>query len=298
VIADVIETRGLAKHFGNKRVIDGLDLQVPPGGIHGVVGANGAGKSTLFRILLGFVPATAGEARILGCDSRHLGPAERGRIGFVNEDHTLPGWMRVDAVIAMQRSHYPRWDAAAFREVMDPFGIEPRQLVRQLSRGERAGLSLALALGQAPELLVLDEPTLGLDVVARRAVLEAILAATAAQRCTIIYCSHQVDEIERLADNLILLDAGRLVCAAAPDELRARVRLWLAEIPFRGPDGALPGVLDVQRIDGVLHYLVLDQGDAFAERLRDAGARSVRSMPVSLDRAISGVLARRRGDHA
>jgi ABC-2 type transport system ATP-binding protein len=295
----VIETRGLVRRFGTRHVLDGLDLALPPGGIHAVVGGNGAGKSTLFRILLGFLSATAGEARILGRDSRTLGPKDRGRIGFVNEDHSLPAWMQVDALIRMQRSHHARWDEPAFRAVIDSVRIDPRQEVRQLSRGERAGLGLALVLGQAPELVILDEPTLGLDVVARRTVLEAVVAASAAQRSTIVYCSHQIDEIERLADNLVLLDAGRALFVASPDEVRARVRLWLADIPFRGPDpSALPGLLDVQQLDGVHHYLVLGQGDEFAAVLRAAGARSIRSMPVSLDRAISGVLARRSARHA
>ena len=99
----VIETRNLSKRYGRKLALNHLDLQVPRGRIHAIVGANGAGKSTLFRILLGFLAPTAGEARILGTDSQHLTTADRGRIGFVNEEHTLPGWMRVDAVTGMQR---------------------------------------------------------------------------------------------------------------------------------------------------------------------------------------------------
>src|SRR5690349_2723136 len=110
----VIETQALSKRYGRKLALDHLDLRVPRGRIHAVVGANGAGKSTLFRILLGFLPPTAGSARILGRDSQHLTPEDRGRIGFVNEEHTLPGWMRVDAVTKMHRKEYARWNQAAF----------------------------------------------------------------------------------------------------------------------------------------------------------------------------------------
>jgi len=295
VTEPAVETRGLCKRFGAKLALDGLDLRLDVGRIHAIVGANGAGKSTLFRILVGFLPATAGTARVLGRDCRELEPEDRARIGLVNEEHTLPGWMRVAQLVAMQRRHYRRWDDDAFREVRGQFRLDDDQRVSQLSRGERAGLSLALALGQAPELLVLDEPTLGLDVVARRAVLEAIVGAAQRERCTIVYCSHQMEEVERLADHLVVLERGRVVCAAPPDDFRERVRLWLADIPFRDLEPArVPGLLQLHKLDGVHHVLVIDQGDEFAGFLREAGARSVRAMPVSLDRAVNGLLASRR----
>src|SRR5690606_26647949 len=157
----VIETVALSKRYGNKLALDHLDLCIPRGRIHAIVGANGAGKSTLFRVLLGFLPPTSGSARILGRDSRMLGPGDRARIGFVNEEHTLPGWMRVSQVAAMQQRRYPRWNQEAYGDVIGHYPVEPRQKIAQLSRGERAGFNLALALAQSPELLVLDEPTLG-----------------------------------------------------------------------------------------------------------------------------------------
>jgi ABC-2 type transport system ATP-binding protein len=289
----VIETDALCKRYGRKLVLDRLDLRIPRGRIHAVVGANGAGKSTLFRILLGFLQPTSGQTRILGRDSRRLTPHERGRIGFVNEEHTLPAWMRVSAVIAMQRRHYRRWNQRAFDEVLGHYHVLPEQKVGQLSRGERAGFNLALALAQAPELLVLDEPTLGLDVVAKRAFLESLLYGNAAEDCTVIYCSHQMEEVERVADNLVILERGRLVNMSAPEDFCARVTHWVADVPFKGPEPAtVPGLLELQRIDGLHHYLVLDQNDDFEHFLRASGARSVQSMPVSLDRAVNGFLAK------
>lgn len=289
----VIETDGLSRRYGGKLALDRLDLRIPRGRIHAIVGANGAGKSTLFRILLGFLAPSDGEARILGRDSRRLTPEDRGRIGFVNEEHTLPGWMRVSAIADMQRRAYPRWNARAYDEVIGHYRVLPEQKVGQLSRGERAGFNLALALAQSPELLILDEPTLGLDVVAKRAFLESLMYSNAADDCTVIYCSHQMEEIERVADNLIILELGRLMHMSAPEEFCARVSHWVADIPFKGPEPAtIPGLLERQRLDGLHHYLVLDQDAAFAEFLRGAGARSIQSMPVSLDRAVNAFLAK------
>ena len=289
----VIETCALSKRYGRKLALDHLDLAIPRGRIHAIVGANGAGKSTLFRILMGFMPPTSGEARILGRDSQSLTPADRARIGFVNEEHTLASWMRVSQVTAMQRHQYPRWNQRAFDNVIGHYHVLPEQKVGQLSRGERAGFNLALALAQGPELLVLDEPTLGLDVVAKRAFLESLLYSNAADDCTVVYCSHQMEEIERVADNLIILERGQLKHMSAPEEFTARVSHWVADVPFKGPaPHTVPGLLEVQRLDGLHHYLVLDQDAGFERFLRAAGARNVQSMPVSLDRAVNAFLAK------
>lgn len=289
----VIATRGLTKRYGDKLALDHLDLGIEGGHVHAIVGANGAGKSTLFRILLGFLPASSGDARVLGKDCRRLTPADRGTIGFVNEEHTLPPWLRVAAVVTMQRHQYPNWNQAAFDEVIGHYNVLPKQRIGQLSRGERAGFNLALTLAQRPRLLVLDEPTLGLDVVAKRAFLESLLYSKAAEQCTVIYCSHQMEEVERVADNLVILERGRLVNMSAPEDFCARVSYWIADIPFKGPSPAsIPGLLQAQTLDGLQHYLVLDQDDGFAGFLRAQGARSVQTMPVSLDRAVNALLSR------
>lgn len=289
----VIETRALSKRYGRKLALDNLDLRIPRGRIHAIVGANGAGKSTLFRILMGFMPPTAGEARILGKDSQQLTPQDRSRIGFVNEEHTLANWMRVSQVASMQKHQYPRWNQQAYDSVIGHYHVLPEQKVGQLSRGERAGFNLALALAQGPELLVLDEPTLGLDVVAKRAFLESLLYSNAAADCTVIYCSHQMEEIERVADNLIILERGQLKHMSAPEDFTARVSHWVADVPFKGPAlQTVPGLLEAQRLDGLHHYLVLDQDDGFEQFLRASGARNVQSMPVSLDRAVNAFLAK------
>jgi ABC-2 type transport system ATP-binding protein len=292
----VIETVGLTLQFKNRLALDRLSLRVARGGIHAVVGANGAGKSSLFRVLLGFQAATDGSARILGCNSEQLTPALRARIGFVNEEHTLPPWMRVDEVTALQRRQYPAWNAQRYLAVLRNFHVLPAQRIAELSRGERAGVNLALALAQEPELLILDEPTLGLDVVAKRVFLTALMDSSYTTGTTILYCSHQMDEIERVADQLIMLERGQLLHAGAPDDFCARMRLWVASVDLPADDlAALPGVLQTEHLDGLAHVVVFDQGDDFGARLRQAGASSVAHMPIGLDRAVNAMLAR---DHA
>jgi ABC-2 type transport system ATP-binding protein len=289
----VIETEGLDLCYGRKKALNQLTLRIPRGRIHAIVGANGAGKSSLFRVLLGVQSPNAGRATILGHDCTALTEHERARIGFVNEEHSLPAWLRVDEVVGMQRRLYPKWDERRYRNIVDHFHVLPEQRVGGLSRGERAGVNLAMALAQNPELLILDEPTLGLDVVAKRAFLEAVLDSIDDGDTTIIYCSHQMDEIERLADNLIILERGELKHMSPPDEFCERVSLWVAELPFVAPEaGALPGVLQVQRIDGLFHFLVLDQDDGFGAMLDAKGARRHYRGDVNLDRAVNAFLAR------
>jgi len=289
----VIRTEGLSMRFGGKSAINDMNLTLEPGMTHAIVGANGAGKSTLFRILLGFMQPTCGRAWILGCASDALTPEVRARIGFVNEEHTLPTWMRVDQLVELQKSHYAHWRQDIYDEVIGHFDVHTRQRIGELSRGERAGVNLAMSLAQCPALLILDEPTLGLDVVAKRAFLEALLYPATEQARTVLYCSHQMDEIERIADNLIILERGSLRHMSPPDEFTAGIRYWIADMPFRGPDPTIvPGLLQAQRIDGLHHYLVIDADDRFADFLKQHGARSMHCMPVSLDRAVNGLLAK------
>jgi ABC-2 type transport system ATP-binding protein len=289
----VVETESLGLSFGPKHALRALSLRIPRGGIHAIVGANGAGKSSLFRILLGVQSPTSGSARILGHNCAHLSARERARIGYVNEEHAMPAWLRVSDVVHLQRSQYPGWDDSIYQRIAGHFHVLPQQRIAELSRGERAGVNLSVTMAQKPELLMLDEPTLGLDVVAKRVFLEVLLAEAEGTDCTILYCSHQMEEVERLADNLIVLEHGELIHMSAPNAFCERVSLWVAEFAFVPPElEKLPGLLQLQRIDGLYHLLMLDQFDSFAEQLRDLGARRQHRGAVNLDRAVNAILSR------
>lgn len=287
----ILETRGLNKRFGSKQAVTDFNLRIERGGVHALIGSNGAGKSTLFRLLLGFMTPSSGESFLLGENSQQLTPSCRGRVGYVNEEHTLPRWLKVTELKTMQRSYYPGWNEDIYREVIANFDVDPQQKIGSLSRGERAGFNLAMALAQSPELLILDEPTLGLDVVARQEFLDAVLFCTQTNT-TVIYCSHQMEEVERLADQLIIIEKGRLRLQATPAEFSTRIQLWVVDARFRPlVREKIPNLLSGRIIEDSFHFYVLDAGDSFGSKLALLGVRDATSAPVGLSTAVRALLA-------
>src|SRR5262249_18894212 len=191
-----IQTHHLTRYFGSKRVVYDLNLSVPRGSIFGFLGRNGSGKTTSLRMILGLLAPTWGSSTILGCDSQKLTPEIRARIGYLAEGHPVFGWMRVKDAREFQARFYPRWNQKLFDSVLEFFRVDPKTRARNLSRGERAGLCLAMALAPEPDLLVLDEPAIGLDPVARRSLLESMVYATRTSERTIIFSSHLLADIE------------------------------------------------------------------------------------------------------
>lgn len=288
-----IETNNLTKRFGKKAALKDFTLSIEGGGIHAIVGSNGAGKSTLFRLLLGMATPTSGSASLLGVDSTALTSDVRGKAGYVNEEHTLPQWMKASEVTDLQRSFYPQWDQNIYDSVIGYFDVDPAQRIGGLSRGERAGLNLSMALAQSPDILILDEPTLGLDVVAKQSFLEALMFAETDGNATIIYCSHQMEEIERVADRLIVMEKGTLKNNSSPDDFVSRVSYWIAnfggDMPVRN---SIPGYLSSKIIDGQHHIMAVDQSLDFGQYLKNNGADTVTQGSVNLERAVNAFLAK------
>src|SRR5258708_4067174 len=188
----VIQTQGLTRYFGSKPAVYELTLAVPKGGVFAFLGRNGSGKTTTIRMLLGLLRPTRGEGRILGLDIRSLPAEARARIGYLTEEHQLYNWMTVRQCGEFQSQFYPRWNEKICRGVIGHFNLRPEARVKDLSRGERAGLCLALTLAPDPELLVLDDPALGLDPVARRSLAEAMIYLTRRSDRTIFFSSHDL----------------------------------------------------------------------------------------------------------
>ncbi len=290
----VIEARGLCKTFAKKQVLSNFSVQIEKGGVHAIVGSNGAGKSTLFRVLLGFLSPSAGESFVLNENSKHLSARTRGLIGYVDEEHTLPRWLKVSALKNMQKAHYPDWNEDIYRKVVVNFDVNPDQKIGSLSKGERAGLNLAMALAQKPELLILDEPTLGIDVVAKQEFLDAVLFCTETD-CTVIYCSHQMEEVERLSDQLIIMEKGELKTTTSPDAFNEVVQLWVVDASDREKIlGEVTEILDTDLIEDKFHIYVLDSQGDLADRLMSLGIDNPTRIPIGLDTAVRAYL---RLDH-
>ncbi len=289
-----IEIYALSKVFGNKTAVNNLNLSIQEGGIHAIVGSNGAGKSTLFRILLGVETPTHGKAMVLGEDASALTPQTRGQIGYVNEEHTLPAWMKVSSLLSMQKELYSNWNETVYQNVIAYFDVQLEQKISELSRGERAGFNLAMALAQSPKILILDEPTLGLDVVAKQSFLEALMFSESEHQSTIIYCSHQMEEVERVADQLIILEKGRLTNNSAPEEFVQKVTGIIADFGETSLDPkTLEGLLSVKRIDDYHHLMFFGEDyEHLADILAQGGVTNISHMPVSLNQAVNAFLSK------
>jgi ABC-2 type transport system ATP-binding protein len=248
--APAIAIDHLVVRYGRRAAVDGLTLQVPRGSVFGLLGANGAGKTSTIKTLLGFRRPTAGGARILGYDIARDRVAINARIGYVSETNTLYLGMTIPQLCAFFRSTAKRWDQTVVDRALALFGLPANARVRQLSKGMRTQLALTLALGSDPDLLILDEPTTGLDPLARRAFLDVLMADAAAAGKTIFFSSHVLSDVEAVADSVAVLRAGRLMVSGAIDTLKqqhARVLLSYAEPPS---DEALTAL---RRTSGVVH---------------------------------------------
>lgn len=289
----ILQTQNISKSFGQKWALQDFSMAIPAGGVHAVVGRNGAGKTTLFKLLLGFYEPDYGVAEVLGVNSQYLQPQHRARIAFVNDEHSLPDWLTVDQVAEQQRCLYSDWSDEIYQEVLSNFSVSTKQKVNQLSRGERAGLNLALSFAQQPELLVLDEPTLGLDPVAKQEILECLLFTEAKNNSTIIYCSHQLEEVERVADNIIFIDEGCFDMMTTPDQFMERFSHWVVETQSTAPQATdVPGLLRVRKIEDAYHYVILDAANSFESFINSTNPVSVKQIPIGLRKAVIEYLSR------
>jgi ABC-2 type transport system ATP-binding protein len=290
----VLETRGLTRYFGSKKIVDSLDMVVPRGSIFGVLGRNGAGKSTTIRMLLGLLEPTRGEATVLGHPSTDLPPAVRARIGYLAEGHHVYGWMSVRECGRFQSAFYPRWNTAIFNGVIRHFGLDPKATARNLSRGQRAGLCLALTLAPEPELLILDDPALGLDPVARRSLLQSMIYVTRGDNRTILFSSHLLSDVERVADHIAVLHDGTLRANCSLDTFRERVRQVVLHFAGRAPElPPLPGLLQSFRTERELSLTFANYDTATERALHLLGAERLEMVPMTLEDAFISYLGER-----
>lgn len=210
----VISVSGLTRRFDAKVALDSVNLSLPRGAVYGLVGANGAGKTTLIKHLLGLLRAERGSVRVFGRDPVADPVGVLSRIGYLSEENDLPGWMRIDELLHYSRAFYPAWDDAYAEELRCSFALDPSTKVKNLSKGQKARAGLLIALAYRPELLVLDEPSSGLDPIVRRDILGAGIRTIADEGRTVLFSSHLLDEVEEVADHVTMMSEGKIAFSA------------------------------------------------------------------------------------
>lgn len=232
--AAAIEIHGLVVKYGSKRAVNGLTFRVPAGTIFGFLGPNGSGKTTTIKTLLGFRPPDGGSARVLGYDVVSQSLQVRARVGYVSETNSLYDFLTIPQLCAFCRSLSPEWNQQVVDRYIGLFGLPPREKVGRLSKGMKSQLALSLALGGNPDLLILDEPTAGLDPLARHEFLNTLISEVAAEGKTIFFSSHMLSEVEVVADWVAIIRKGKLVLCDELDHLKQTqkvVKLIYAELP-------------------------------------------------------------------
>jgi ABC-2 type transport system ATP-binding protein len=293
----IIETQNLTRYFGSKCAVDTVSLSVPRGSVFAFIGRNGAGKTTTIRMILGLLEPTRGSSSILGYPSACLPPQVRARIGYMAEGHPVYAWMRVGQYEEFQKGSYKHWNQDTFAAVLDYFAIDTRTKAGHLSHGQRAGLHLAMTLAIEPEVLVLDDPATGLDPAARRSLLEAMIYFTRSRERTIFLSTHLLDDVERVADYVAVLDYSVLRVCCSADTFRERVCRLVARFPGEPPHElpAIPGLLRVTRSERELFLIIANANGRTERDLETLGAVAVDEQPLSLEDALIAHVGR-QGD--
>src|SRR6516162_11178052 len=229
----VVEVSGLSRRFGRTIALDDVSLEVPRGAVFGIVGENAAGKTTLIKHILGLFKAKTGRVRVFGLDPVRDPAGVLARVGYLSEDRDLPDWMRIGELLRYLRAFYPSWDDGFAEDLRQRFDLDASARIKTLSQGQRARTGLLAALAYRPELLILDEPSTGLDPIVRREILAAIIRTIAEEGRTVLFSSHLLDEVERVSDHVALIDRGRIIVQGPLDEVRAAHRLLT--LRFEGP---------------------------------------------------------------
>jgi ABC-2 type transport system ATP-binding protein len=281
----VIQTERLGKSYGRVEALKELNLSIRPHGITAFLGLNGAGKSTTIKILLGMMRPSSGDGTILG--QRISDPIEsvriRTKVAYVSENKRLYDYMTVDQIIRFTSAFYPDWRPSEEQKLLRQFGLPLDRKVKSLSKGMRTKLGLLMAFARQPELLILDEPSEGLDPVGIEELLE-ILVARCSEGTTVFFSSHQIAEVERIADQICILHAGRLVLDSSVDDLRQsyrRIDLVFPSIPAEH-DFRIPGIEDVRTRGHQMSVLASRNAESVVARAHDFQATSIDISPVAL----------------
>jgi ABC-2 type transport system ATP-binding protein len=275
-----IETRQLSKYYGDVKALDGLTLKAPKGSVYGYLGRNGAGKSTTLKVLLGLARATSGEAHVLGERVRPENLAILERTAYVGENKPLYEWMSAEQMVRFTRGFYKSWSDEAARRYAEMLEIPMRRKIKKLSKGNRTKVSLLLALAQGAELLMLDEPTSGLDPVYLDDVLRTLVEHHVNEGRTVFFSSHDLSEVEQIAEWVGIIDNGKMLLEARLDDIRENFRTVIASgngLPETGEN-----IASVTRDGNFRKYVLARGGESFAASLEQQGAAVLEVKAMSL----------------
>jgi ABC-2 type transport system ATP-binding protein len=286
--AFAVATHGLSMRYGRETALDGVDLRVPEGAVYILIGPNGAGKSTAMKVLLNLERPDGGRAEVFGLDITTRGPAVRAQVGYIPESHAHDyAWMTCGRLIAHVAAHYPAWDHAYAAHLIEIFDVPLQRRVGTLSKGESRRLQFVLALSHRPPLLLLDEPTDGLDPVVRNRTLAQLAEHLADTPTTVVIATHHVHEVDSLADHIGVLRDGRLVAQMSRDELRRTVVRYRVEMPegWQPPPELRIASLRRSRAGREMQWTVVGDPDDVTARLAAAGATVREVTPLALEEA-------------
>ncbi len=279
-----IETQALTKRFRRLVAVNEIDLRVPWGSVYGFLGRNGAGKTTTILMLLGLLRPTSGGATVLGYSSKVEPVRIRAEVGYVPEKQTAYDWMTVRELLWFTGKFYKTWNQKLAEELVERFGLDPNRKLKHLSRGMVAEVFLILALAPEPRLLILDDPTSGMDPVVRREFLENVVDIVRDRKRTVFFSSHILSDIERVADWVGILKDGRLLIQSEVDKLKLRMRKVIARFEAEPPrELTFGGPLSVRRDGTTLEVVFSQYENDIPDRLRGLGATAVEVIDLSLD---------------
>lgn len=295
--AGAIGIDGLCKCFGRKEVLRGVDLEVPASSIFGFLGVNGAGKTTLIRTLLGLLRGDGGQCNVSGLDPNTDAIEIRRRVGYMAENQTMYAWMKVGQIIDWVARFHPKWDTPFAEELRGQMQLDIGAKVGTLSKGQTSRLALLLALAHHPEIVILDDPTLGLDPIARRGFLRDVIGYLQEAGVTVFFSSHLLYEIEPICDRVAILHEGRIIKSSAVDELRESVRRVLLDPVEGAAVTSIPGLLDHEARNG-RWALTVEDIDAAQPELAKMSRGEPTVVELNLDEIFDAyVIGRREVSH-
>jgi ABC-2 type transport system ATP-binding protein len=281
-----MHVQNLTCNYGKKVAVDNVSLHVPVGSVYGFLGPNGAGKTTTIKTLIGLRPIQAGRVNMLGMDLATSPERIRARVGYMSETSNLYRFMRVKEIVEVARRLSKRWNAASVQHYLDLFNLPPKAKVQSLSKGQKGQLALTLALGSEPDLLILDEPTSGLDPLKRFEFLNQIVREVSQSGRTIFFSSHNLSEVEQIADRVAILNEGKLIVEDELDNLRLHQKS--IKVSFDQPVWAyeletILGVKQVMQEGRRFRLMVRGEVEMVAAELRKLGASHIQIVDMNLE---------------